>query len=74
MEVPNVKRKDFQLIGMEDDFLSLMDDTFHQLGPLGRVGLIVAMCVFVMSLGEKCWKEMVSELNIFVRKGPKIAT
>ena len=25
--MPNVKRKDYQLIGVNDDFLSLMDDT-----------------------------------------------
>merc|ERR1712014_487848 len=27
MEVPNVKRKDYQLLSIDDDFLSLMDDS-----------------------------------------------
>merc|ERR1711997_1236198 len=27
MDVPNVKRKDYQLLSMDDDFLSLMDDS-----------------------------------------------
>ena len=27
MEVPNVVRKDYMLIGMEEDFISLMDDS-----------------------------------------------
>merc|ERR1712110_1109556 len=30
MDVPNVKRKDYQLLSMDDDFLSLMDDSGEQ--------------------------------------------
>ena len=58
---------------------------FHQIGPLGRFNLVVAMsvCVFVPFSCTRCWglfcphflcwKEVISELNIFVGKWSKIA-
>jgi translation initiation factor 5A len=42
MDVPNVQRKDYQLLDIVDDFLSLMDDTGEQREdvpvPEGKVG------------------------------------
>merc|ERR1719348_345907 len=46
MEVPNVKRKDYQLIGMDDDFLSMMDDT-------GKPGMTSSVLPKIMMLEKK---------------------
>lgn len=67
MDVPNVKRKDYQLIGMEDDFLSLMDDagdTRDDLKcPEGEVGDEIRaaiaeekeiLCTVLSAVGEEC--------------------
>lgn len=67
MEVPNVKRKDLQLIGMEDDFLSLMDDggeTREDLKcPDGDIGDEIRtavendrdiLCTVLSACGEEC--------------------
>jgi len=67
MEVPNVKRKDLQLIGMEDGFLSLMDDggeTRDDLKcPDGDIGDEIRaavdndrdiLCTVLSACGEEC--------------------
>jgi translation initiation factor 5A len=67
MDVPNVKRKDYQLIGMEDDFLSLMDDagdTRDDLKcPEGEIGDEIRaaiseekeiLCTVLSAVGEEC--------------------
>jgi translation initiation factor 5A len=67
MDVPNVKRKDYQLIGMEDDFLSLMDDTGDTRDDLkcpdGEIGDEIRaaigdekeiLCTVLSAVGEEC--------------------
>jgi len=67
IDVPNVKRKDYQLIGMDDDFLSLMDDngdTREDLKcPDGDIGEEIKsaiseereiLCTVLSALNEEC--------------------
>jgi len=67
MDVPNVKRKDYQLIGMEDDFLSLMDDSGDTRDdlkcPEGEIGDEIRaaiseekeiLCTVLSAVGEEC--------------------
>jgi len=67
MEVPNVKRKDYQLIGLDDDFLSLMDDSGETRDdlkcPEGEIGDEIRaaiaeerdiMCTVLSAVGEEC--------------------
>ena len=67
MDVPNVKRKDYQLLAMEDDFLSLMDyggETREDLKcPEGHIGeqtqQAIAnkqdiLCTVLSACGEEC--------------------
>jgi len=68
MEVPNVKRKDYQLIGMDDEFLSLMDDNGDTRDDLkcpesGEVGDAIRtaieqeqdiLCTILSACGEEC--------------------
>jgi len=68
MDVPNVKRKDYQLIGMDDDFLSLMDDSGETRDDLkcpdsGEVADAIRgaieqeqdiLCTILSACGEEC--------------------
>merc|ERR1711936_1216238 len=67
MDVPNVKRKDYQLLSMDDDFLSLMDDSGEQREdlkcPEGEIGDQIRaaidgeqdiMCTVLSACGEEC--------------------
>lgn len=67
MEVPNVTRKDYQLIGMDDDFLSLMDDSGDTRDDLkcpdGEIGEEIRkaiknendiLCTVLSAVGEEC--------------------
>merc|ERR1719369_2620155 len=67
MEVPNVTRKDYQLIGMDDDFLSLMDDSGETRDDLkcpdGEIGEEIRtaikaekdiLCTVLSAVGEEC--------------------
>jgi len=67
MDVPNVKRKDYQLLSMEDDFLSMMDDSGEQREdlkcPEGEIGEQIRaaidneqdiLCTVLSAVGEEC--------------------
>jgi len=67
MDVPNVKRQDYQLIGLDDDFLSLMDDSGETREDLkcpdGDVGDEIRaaiaderdiLCTVLSAIGEEC--------------------
>merc|ERR1719222_229846 len=68
MDVPNVKRKDYQLIGMDEDFLSLMDDSGDTRDDLkcpetGEIGDQIRdaieketdiLCTVLSACGEEC--------------------
>jgi len=67
MDVPNVKRKDLQLIGMDDGFLSLMDDSGETRDdlkcPEGDIGEEIKaavdsdrdiLCTVLSACGEEC--------------------
>ena len=67
MDVPNVKRKDYQLLAMEDDFLSLMDKVGEPREdlkcPEGDIGEQIQqaiankqdiLCTVLSACGEEC--------------------
>ena len=67
MDVPNVKHQDYQLIGIDDDFLSLMDDSGETREDLkcpdGDVGDEIRsaiaderdiLCTVLSAIGEEC--------------------
>ena len=60
MDVPNVVRKDFQLLDIDGEFLSIMDDSGETREdikvPEGELGdeIRVKMCVRGMGAGEFC--------------------
>merc|ERR1712088_225385 len=67
MDVPNVSRKDYQLLSMDDDFLSLMDDTGETREdlkcPEGDIGEEIKksidnetdiLCTVLSACGEEC--------------------
>jgi len=59
MEVPNVKRKDYQLIGMDDDeFLSLMDESGENREDL--------KCPSDDGVGEEIRNAVANDLDILV--------
>merc|ERR1712168_663857 len=78
MEVPNVKRRDFQLIDIEDGFLSLMDDAGDVRDdlkiPEGAIGEEITkehgdgkelLCTVLSACGEEC--VIASKVNTAVK-------